>query len=549
MARDTAPPTASTAQTRFVRAALLVYAGAAAITLILLVGSVAQDHGHDVAQDRERFLIDNEVRAQYLGHDFDRLAAELRRLALRPEVDLSDQDPQPERRLLDLAHGRSSQFNVGVAMLAPDGRVVSAGPEGFLAAGRSFADAAWFAAVRRGEGQVVPAGDGPGARRATIWLVEPVERLGRFAGAVLGAVDIAASAALDPRGAAASDALTVVATRSGTVVAPPRRRALLDNGGFARVLREGAERPLTAHAAVEGRRHVLAAAPVADSGLVLVTAQPESTLFAEATRRLWTRIAVSVGLVVLPFLLLVRIFVRSAATFRVEEERRERDERLRQLGTAANVIAHEIKNLLNGLRMGLDMLLQNAARPQSNTRVGEELRKQIERMADFTNELLIFSKGVAPRPIPLDLQGFVDSVAELSGHAASESGIAIEVRAEAPAIAVAADPSLLRIVLTNLLGNALDALTGRGAPDQPRIDIDIGRAERHAFVQVSDNGPGVDESVRPLLFEPFVSSKPSGVGIGLALSRKIARAHGGDLVLNARPRGASFVLTLPLEQP
>ncbi len=546
MARDTAAPVASTAQTRFVRAALLVYAGAAAVTLVLLVGSIVQDHGHDVAQAKDHFLVENEVRAQYLGHDFDRLAAELRRLALRPEVDLTDQDPLPERRLLDLAHGRSSQFNVGVAILSADGRVVSAGPENFLAAGRPFGDTPWFAALRRGEGQIVPGDDGA---HPAVWLVEPVERLGRFAGAVLGAVDITASAALDPRGATENEALTVVATRAGTVVAPPRRRALLEDAGLQHVRRSVGERPLVGHATVEGRRHIVVAAPVAESGLVLITAQPEERLFAEATRRLWTRLAVALLLTLLPSLLLVRLFVRSLATFRSEEELRERDERLRQLGTAANVIAHEIKNLLNGLRMGMDMLLQGAARSQGSARVGEELRKQIERMADFTHELLIFSKGVAPRPIPLDLQGLVDSVAELSGPAATESGIAIAVHAEAPALAVAADPSLLRIVLTNLLGNAFDALTGRGAPDRPRIDIDIGRADRQAFVQVSDNGPGIAESVRPLLFEPFVSSKPSGVGLGLALSRKIARAHGGDLVLAPRPLGASFVLTLPLEQP
>jgi signal transduction histidine kinase len=71
-------------------------------------------------------------------------------------------------------------------------------------------------------------------------------------------------------------------------------------------------------------------------------------------------------------------------------------------------------------------------------------------------------------------------------------------------------------------------------------------------VRVSDNGRGVSASMRPRLFEPFQTEKPNGVGIGLALARKIARAHGGDLVLDeaGHPRrafpGASFVLTLPL---
>ena len=63
---------------------------------------------------------------------------------------------------------------------------------------------------------------------------------------------------------------------------------------------------------------------------------------------------------------------------------------------------------------------------------------------------------------------------------------------------------------------------------------------------VQDNGPGVSPQVRPRLFEPFVTGKPSGVGIGLALSRNIARAHGGDLVLEDGAPGVTFILTLPL---
>jgi signal transduction histidine kinase len=67
-------------------------------------------------------------------------------------------------------------------------------------------------------------------------------------------------------------------------------------------------------------------------------------------------------------------------------------------------------------------------------------------------------------------------------------------------------------------------------------------------VRVSDNGPGVPAELRARLFEPFVTGKPSGVGIGLALSRRIALAHGGDLALEPGGAGASFLLTLPAEE-
>jgi two-component system C4-dicarboxylate transport sensor histidine kinase DctB len=115
---------------------------------------------------------------------------------------------------------------------------------------------------------------------------------------------------------------------------------------------------------------------------------------------------------------------------------------------------------------------------------------------------------------------------------------------------VEADGALLHAVISNLAGNALDAATA-GSPS-PRVEVRIDVRGGAAYLRVCDNGPGVSASMKPRLFEPFQTEKANGVGIGLALARKIARAHGGELVLDETrpPRrsfpGASFVLTLPL---
>jgi two-component system C4-dicarboxylate transport sensor histidine kinase DctB len=105
------------------------------------------------------------------------------------------------------------------------------------------------------------------------------------------------------------------------------------------------------------------------------------------------------------------------------------------------------------------------------------------------------------------------------------------------------DPTLLRIVISNLVSNALDAVAG---VEPPKIVVTLEAAPDHAEIRVEDNGPGVTEALRERLFTPFVTGKPSGVGMGLSISRKIARAHGGDLVLERSLSGASFLLTLPL---
>ena len=116
----------------------------------------------------------------------------------------------------------------------------------------------------------------------------------------------------------------------------------------------------------------------------------------------------------------------------------------------------------------------------------------------------------------------------------------------ATAVRVKADPSLVHVVVANLVSNAFD-FAGDGVGGRPRDRRrGQGSASGHESAS-SDNGPGVSDSVRPRLFEPFVTGRPNGVGIGLALSRKIARAHGGDLVLEEQVSEASFDFTLPLE--
>jgi len=169
-------------------------------------------------------------------------------------------------------------------------------------------------------------------------------------------------------------------------------------------------------------------------------------------------------------------------------------------------------------------------------------------LSDFTTELLSFSKGVVPRPVSLDLSEFVPKVANLARETAADRGVRLDVVPAEERVRVKVDPSLVHVVVANLVGNALDfALLGRDGPPRVIVGIDAGGGQ--ARVHVIDNGPGVAGAVRARIFEPFVTGRPNGVGIGLALSRKIARAHGGDLTLEDTVAGASFRLTLPLEVP
>jgi two-component system C4-dicarboxylate transport sensor histidine kinase DctB len=231
--------------------------------------------------------------------------------------------------------------------------------------------------------------------------------------------------------------------------------------------------------------------------------------------------------------------------FQRSEQAAVREERLQHLGEAASSIAHEVKNALNGLSMGLELVVRPGD-PAKRERLLVELRNEISRLSEFTTELMTFSRGIEPRRTELDLAEFVPKVTGLLKDSAEESGTSLDVVALEQPILVHADPTLLHVVISNLVGNALEAV-GSVEDQPPHVEVRLQKRDKVAELRVVDNGKGVASKVRKTLFEPFQTGKPNGVGIGLALSRKIARAHGGDLTLEAIPRGASFLLTLPLE--
>lgn len=102
------------------------------------------------------------------------------------------------------------------------------------------------------------------------------------------------------------------------------------------------------------------------------------------------------------------------------------------------------------------------------------------------------------------------------------------------------DPDLMAQAMMNILRNALDAVTDIS---KPRIDITVSISGGIPFIKVADNGPGLPETVRQNLFQPFVTTKKGGSGIGLSLSRQIARLHGGDLSLTSSSHGTTATLT------
>lgn len=144
----------------------------------------------------------------------------------------------------------------------------------------------------------------------------------------------------------------------------------------------------------------------------------------------------------------------------------------------------------------------------------------------------------------IELRRLLHEVSVFMEVEARAQGVSIQV--DACAGRVIADQPLLEQVLISLIRNAIEALAGTDGVER-RIWIAAERREDAIAVTVRDNGPGIAAELRDRLFKPFATTKPAGLGLDLAVSRSIIRAHGGSLSLSSPPgQGAAFTFSLPL---
>lgn len=214
--------------------------------------------------------------------------------------------------------------------------------------------------------------------------------------------------------------------------------------------------------------------------------------------------------------------------------------RLAALGEAVGKLHHDLRNILATALLVSDRL-ERSADPEVRA-VTPRLVQTLERAIRLCQETLDFARSRPPRPsaVPLALRGLVDEVTALLPPA--EGPITI-VNAIAADVAVRADPDQLHRLFLNLAKNALEAMPAGGTLTFRNHCL----ADR-LTVEVEDTGHGLPDAVRDHLFEPFTTStSSSGAGLGLAICREIAMAHGGDLrVRKSDDSGTVMLLTLPV---
>lgn len=214
-------------------------------------------------------------------------------------------------------------------------------------------------------------------------------------------------------------------------------------------------------------------------------------------------------------------------------------ESLAQLGELSAGVAHELRNSLATLGGWLELAARRDL-PEPARRELAEARRETGALARVVDDFLAFA-----RPGSRALER-VD-VSEIVARAVDDpvlAGAAIRFAPPAHAMEVSGDAQLLARALRNLLLNAVQAARQTaGAP----IEVQIARSGDHVEISIADRGPGIPPELLPRLFHPFVSGRPDGAGLGLALARRIAILHGGTLTLANRAQGgAEATLRLPV---
>ncbi len=216
------------------------------------------------------------------------------------------------------------------------------------------------------------------------------------------------------------------------------------------------------------------------------------------------------------------------------------------LGEFTAVFAHEVRNPINNISMGLQVLATELQDDDSNQDLINRLQNDCTRLNHLMESVLAFSRPMEPKFEPVDLNMLLRRILDRWLARTSRLNISQFYQPNEKAPRILGDPRSLEQVFINLISNAVEAMSKTGGTLAVKISLgDVVGNRQHVVVDISDNGPGIPDDIRERLFEPFVTNSPRGTGLGLAITKRIVMVHKGSISVDSFPGGTVFSVSLP----
>lgn len=228
------------------------------------------------------------------------------------------------------------------------------------------------------------------------------------------------------------------------------------------------------------------------------------------------------------------------------EEKLNNSERQAAIGRLTQAVAHEIRNPLNVINLSIDHVASKYA-PQDEkqreqfTRILSSIRDEVARLKRLVSDLLNYGRPPRLAVEDIDLRRLIDETVALVLPQADEQGVEVKVEGDPSPVEVPGDWERLKSCFSNLAINALQAM-----PNGGKLEAQIARGTGKVEVKVRDTGIGISEEALGKIFDPYFSTKQTGFGLGLAVTKTIVEEHRGSISVSSQPEnGTTFTVTLP----
>ncbi len=236
------------------------------------------------------------------------------------------------------------------------------------------------------------------------------------------------------------------------------------------------------------------------------------------------------------------MMIKKLKEFRRMEQRLREAEHLSTIGELSRSVAHEIRNPLNFISLSIDHLMGHCNKATEELLMN--IKQEIKRLDRLVENFLQYGKPLRIKPSMVDVVALVEDTLSLIRAKAERAGIEIIKKYPAEQVKAELDMELIKTCLFNALINAIDAMPDGGSLT---IDVSEDKEAQSIVISLTDTGEGIEEELLHKVFEPFFTTKQQGLGLGLAMTKKVIDEHRGQVFLESKKgKGTRITFVLPI---